>query len=140
MKHTPNSAPKTTNYRGRRLGAAALLLTVGLVGAQGARVFADDLRHVQYVNHPNTIPEKEAVSLQIGGGDTAFDLGHRLAAEDTSRANDLTAEIQNQADKKGLLHPGQTVEIERSLVDADKLPELLKLQEQTVPPSLIDTN
>jgi hypothetical protein len=123
MKHT-NEAPK---YTLRRAVAAAGVVLAAAGVAKGYGAIEANQRHVSYVQHPNTIPEDEAMKIVIKQGDTAFDVAHELSPKDAN-SSDLTLEIQNQADENGLLHPGQEVIVERDLLDPQKAIDLAKQQ------------
>jgi hypothetical protein len=123
MKHTK----ETPNHTRRRVAAVAMVALAGVGAAKGHEAWDANQRHVSYVQHPNTIPEGEAMKIVIKQGDTAFDIAHEYSPEDAN-SSDLTLEIQNQADENGLLHPGQEVIVERDLLDPQKAIDLAKQQ------------
>jgi hypothetical protein len=128
MKHRNNEAP---NYTSRRVAAAALagLALLGVYKGGNAAVDAWNKNqvHMNYVRNPNTIPENERVTIPVIDGDTASGIAREYSPQDANSA-DLTLEILNQSDDKGFLHPGQTVVVERSLLDPQKAADLVKQQ------------
>lgn len=130
MQRTHNQDPKKPNYAARQAVAAGAILVAAMGVVKSHDIWTDNQRHMQYVEDPSTIPKNESVPLTINAGDTAFDIAHHYAHDNVANAEALTDEIQNQADK-GILHPGQSVVVERTLIDPAQLPVLLELGQET---------
>jgi hypothetical protein len=124
MKHQNTEAH---TFATRRVAAVALasvaLLGMIKTGAVVHDAWNKNQTHMGYVRNPNTIPESERVTIPVMDGDTASGIAREYAPPHTDNA-DLTLEILNQSDKQRPLQPGQTVVVERSLLDPQKAAEL----------------